>query len=141
MTELRFKGSVWCNIDVALRRAGAIYKEETDRLGLVVIEWYILQVLYEQDGQMASQIAKAVGRAATSFTPILDSLENKGFIERRIHPSDRRGVLIHLTAAGKALEEQVKASAKNVESKLREHFADKDWQSFQNVVADLQVMD
>ena len=109
MADLYFGGSVRCNIDVALRRIDNLYKQETEALGLSVIEWYVLRALYEQDGQMATQLAKVVGRPATSFTPILDQIESKGLIERRKHTRDRRAVTIQLTTKGKALEKRVQA--------------------------------
>ncbi len=140
MNELRFGGSVWCNLDIALRNVDEIYKQETQEINLAVIEWYIMRVLYEQDGQMASHLAKAVGRAATSFTPILDQLESKGLIERRMHPSDRRGVQIYLTAKGKGLRTKVEAIAERVEKKLSQRFGEKDWQSYQQVVANFQTL-
>ncbi len=138
MAELRFGGSVWCNLDIALRSVDEIYKQETQEIGLAVIEWYLLRVLYDQDGQMANQLAKAVGRAATSFTPILDQIERKGLIERRTHPTDRRSVKIYLTAKGKALQPQVNAIAERIEKRLAQGVPDKDWQSYQRVVANFQ---
>ena len=138
MSDLRFGGSVWCNLDIALRNIDEIYKHETKELNLAVIEWYILRVLYEQDGQMASHLAKSVGRAATSFTPILDQLEKKGLIERRMHPSDRRGVQIFLTTKGNALRPKVQAIAERVEKRISARIPEKDWQSYQQVVANFQ---
>ena len=71
MADLYFGGSVWCNIDIAVRHLEVIYKQETEKLGLTVIEWYVLQLLYEQDGQMASRLADGVGRPMTaSRSPI-----------------------------------------------------------------------
>jgi len=140
MADLRFGGSIWCNLDIALRNVDEIYKHELKELNLAVIEWYILRVLYEQDGQMASHLAKAVGRAATSFTPILDQLERKGFIERRMHPSDRRGVQIYLTSKGQALRQQVQTAADRVEQKLVKQIPAKEWQSYQHVLANFQMM-
>ena len=57
-------------------------------------------LLYDEDGQHASELARAVGRAATSFTPNLDKLQDKALIERRPDPGDRRAVRIYLTDAG-----------------------------------------
>jgi DNA-binding MarR family transcriptional regulator len=138
MAELRFGGSIWCNIDIALRNADVIYSQELESLGLSVVEWYILQFLYERDGQMASRLAEATGRPATSFTPILDKLQDKGFIERRAHPADRRAIRIYLTSKGKAIEQQVKASVERIETKFRSKFSDKEWQSYQYVIESLQ---
>ena len=67
------------------------------------VEFQTLTALYAHDGQKASELAAAAGRAATSFTPILDNLESAGLIERRPHPTDRRAVLIHLTDTADAM--------------------------------------
>lgn len=140
MTDLAFGGSVWCNLDIALRKVDEIYKEEVQELNLTVIEWYILRALYEEDGQMASHLAKGVGRPATSFTPLLDQLVDKGLMERRSHPTDRRGVLMYLTAKGKALRGQIETMAERIEKKLCEPITARDWQGFQQVVANFQTL-
>lgn len=140
MVDLRFGGSIWTNIENSLRSVDALYKMEMQGLGLMVLEWYILRALYAEDGQMANQLAKAVGRQATSFTPILDKLQSKGLIERRIHPSDRRSVKIYLTAKGRDLQPQVEASAQRIETALRKRFSDKEWGNYQRTVAVLQTM-
>ena len=140
MANSYFGGSVWCNLDVALRHSEIVYKQQAKALGLTVIEWYVLRTLYEQDGQMASRLSEAVGRPATSFTPILDKIENKGLIERRSHPADRRAIKIHLTKQGQALKERVAASAERIERKLRQQFSGKEWQGYTSVIADLQTM-
>ena len=36
------------------------------------------------------------------MTSLLDTLEGRGLVERHPHPSDRRKVLIHLTAEARA---------------------------------------
>ena len=140
MTNSYFDGSVWCNIDVALRHLELIYKEEAEKFGLSVIEWYVLRALYEQDGQMPSQLAHAVGRPATSFTPILDHIEKQILIKRTQHPADRRAVIIHLTDQGRALEEQIKAGAARIDDTLRRKFMEKEWKSYEAVVVNLQRM-
>ena len=104
MSTLRFNGSVWCNLDIALRNIDQIFRNHVSILGLSVIEWYVLRALFAEDGQHASQLANCVGRAATSFTPNLDKLQDKGYIERLPDPSDRRAVRIYLTQ--KAKDEQ-----------------------------------
>lgn len=37
---------------------------------------------------------------SASMTSLFDTLERRGFVERRAHPTDRRKVLVHLTDAG-----------------------------------------
>ena len=138
--SLRFAGSIWCNLDIALRNLDQVYGQIIEPLGLTVIEWYILRSLYEQDGQHASELARAVGRAATSFTPILDKLQNKDMIERRPDASDRRAVRIYLTSKGNTNRDQVLASAEQVDARIRKSVSAGDFKGFQSVLANLQAM-
>ncbi len=138
--SLRFAGSIWCNLDIALRNLDQVYGQIIEPLGLTVIEWYILRSLYEQDGQHASELARAVGRAATSFTPILDKLQNKDMIERRPDASDRRAVRIYLTSKGNSQREQILASADQVDTRIRKSVSAGDFKGFQSVLSNLQTM-
>lgn len=140
LNNLRFSGSVWCNLDIALRNVDQIYRRAIRSLGITVIEWYILRALYEQDGQHASELARAVGRAATSFTPNLDKLQEKGFIERRSDPGDRRAVRIFLTETARADKDKVVHMAEDVDAQIASMFSTSDYQAFLEVLAGLQSM-
>jgi DNA-binding MarR family transcriptional regulator len=135
---MRFDGSVWCNLDVALRNVDQIFRRAIRPLEVTVIEWYILRALMEQDGQHASELARAVGRAATSFTPNLDKLQRTGWIERRNDPSDRRAVRIHLTTKGKEQRQQVLDIANEVDQEIARYFPEQDFAAFLDVLAGLQ---
>jgi DNA-binding MarR family transcriptional regulator len=137
---LRFEGSIWCNLDIALRNVDQIFRQSLRPEGLTVIEWYILRALYERDGQHASELARAVGRAATSFTPNLDKLQKKGLIERRPDESDRRAVRIYLTGRARDLREDVLDSAEEIDRNMRKLFANGDFETFQDVLAMLQSL-
>jgi DNA-binding MarR family transcriptional regulator len=137
---LRFNGSVWCNIDIALRNLDQVFGQVVQPLGLTVIEWYILRALYQQDGQHASELARAVGRAATSFTPNLDKLQRKNLIERRADPADRRAVRIYLTAEGEKCRESVLEVAEEIDSRLAEAFSTNEFKDFQSVLVSLQSL-
>ena len=138
MSTLRFQGSVWCNLDVALRNMDQVFGQAVQPAELTVIEWYILRALYEEDGQHASELARAVGRAATSFTPNLDKLQKKGLIERRADPSDRRAVRIYLTDAGHDCKQDVLDSARRIDRQIAEMFSEEEYDNFQQTLAALQ---
>lgn len=139
-TILRFDGSVWCNLDIALRNLDQVFRRAVRPLNLTVIEWYILRALYEEDGQHASDLARAVGRAATSFTPNLDKLQEKGFIERRPDPGDRRAVRIFLTQQAHDNRELVLAVAQDIDREIQQHFPQAEFKVFLNVLAGLQTL-
>lgn len=137
-TTLRFDGSVWCNLDIALRNIDQVFRRVVRPLGLTVIEWYILRALYEQDGQHASELARTVGRAATSFTPNLDKLQDKTLIERRPDPDDRRAVRIFLTEKAHDMKDDVLERADEIDGEMRELFSQAEYESFLSVLATLQ---
>ncbi|GAB4519651.1 MAG: MarR family winged helix-turn-helix transcriptional regulator [Anaerolineae bacterium] len=138
--SLRFDGSVWCNLDIALRSVDQIFRQNIKPEDLTVIEWYILRALYEQDGRHASELARAVGRAATSFTPNLDKLQNKGYIERRPDKTDRRAVRIYLTEDAEKYREDVLSSARQVDAQIAALFPAEEYDAFMRVVHELQGM-
>lgn len=139
-TNLRFEGSVWCNLDIALRNMDQVFRRVVRPLGLTVIEWYILRALYERDGQHASELAHAVGRAATSFTPNLDKLQDKSLIERRPDPGDRRAVRIFLTELAEEKRDEVIGATKDVDKQVAEYFPQGDYKSFLDVLSSMQNM-
>lgn len=139
-TTLRFDGSLWCNLDITVRNLDLVYRRSIRPYGITVIEWYILRALYVKDGQHASELARAVGRAATSFTPNLDKLQARGLIERRPDLGDRRAVRIYLTAEGHKVREGVQESAREVEDKIRRNFSQVEYECFLEVLSSLQDM-
>lgn len=141
VSTLRFNGSVWCNLDIALRNMDQVFNRVVQPLGLTIIEWYILRALYERDGQHASALARAVGRAATSFTPNLDKLQEKSLIERRPDPSDRRAVHIYLTRQGQDYRDDVMQSTEEIDRQIEDMFDGEEFDIFQNVLAQLQGLE
>lgn len=140
LSNLRFNGSIWCNLDIALRNVDQIFRRAIRPLEITVIEWYILRALYDQDGQHASELARAVGRAATSFTPNLDKLQERGFIERRADPGDRRAVRIYLTEKAKEHKEKVQESAREVDAQIASTFPQAEYDTFLGILSALQSM-
>lgn len=138
--ELLFDGSIWCNLDVALRNVDQYFRQYIRPSELTVIEWYILRSLYDNDGQHASALARAVGRAATSFTPNLDKLQDKGYIERQADKHDRRAVRIHLTQRGHEIREEVLDSAEQIDQLMAELFDSKEFKGFRNILTQLQIL-
>ena len=50
----------------------------------------------------ASRLAEATGLSSAATTAMIDRLERKGFVQRARHDTDRRQVLVELTAEGQA---------------------------------------
>lgn len=92
--------------------------EDTAADGLTLVQAHILFALYEEDGQHASTLARAVGREATSFTPLLDKLEKAGLIERRADKEDRRAVFIFATREARAIRHVIENVVESIEEQF-----------------------
>lgn len=72
----------------------------------------VLQYLSGIDGDVIpSEIAKKLKFSRARMSHILDSLESKGYVQRRTDPNDRRRVLASITEEGRDF-----AAKKNAES-------------------------
>jgi DNA-binding MarR family transcriptional regulator len=76
-------------------------------LGLAPPELMLLRYLDEDDALPQRAFAKTLHCDASYVTMIVDRLEERGAIERRPDPSDRRVKRIVLTQAGRELREQI----------------------------------
>jgi DNA-binding MarR family transcriptional regulator len=63
----------------------------------------VLNVVDAAEGQSQQAIGEAIGAPASRMVAIVDELEQRGLVERRPHPSDRRIRALYLTAEGRRL--------------------------------------
>jgi DNA-binding MarR family transcriptional regulator len=92
------------------------YKPLLDELGLTYPQWLVMLVLWEQDGQMVSQLGERLSLDSGTLTPLLKRLEAAGLVSRIRDVQDERRVHITLTAEGRKL----KARAGKVPSCVRD---------------------
>ncbi|GHC09815.1 MarR family winged helix-turn-helix transcriptional regulator [Cerasicoccus arenae] len=63
-------------------------------------DFAVLEVLLHKGPQPVNTIGRRVMLTSGSITAAVDRAENKGYVERRASPTDRRVVEVHLTSAG-----------------------------------------
>lgn len=86
-----------------LHREIDMYAEmRTSRFGLSVRQMEILDILFHNPGRQLTpaDLADEAHLTRSTMTGNLDSLERKGFLSRKIHPKDRRMMLVNLTKEG-----------------------------------------
>ena len=87
-------------IDVVLRKTGnAIKASDWDLLALIAIVGPL------RPSELVAR--SSLSGNPTTVSTILDRLEKKGFVIRKPHDTDPRGVVVHLTAAGQDLFDEV----------------------------------
>jgi len=74
---------------------------------------------------------------ASSVVALLDQLEAKGLVRRRLDPTDRRVRLVELSEAGRAVLERAMEIAIGIESTICLGY---DWEQREALIADLQKL-
>ncbi len=69
--------------------------------GLSMWGYVVLSALDRSPVRSQAALAEAIGADKTRIIPTLDELQNRGYIERRPDPDDRRVRLLALTEAGR----------------------------------------
>lgn len=64
-------------------------------------DFVVIEYLGESGPQMMRALAEHLGLAVNSMTPIVDSLEQRGYVQRTRSESDRRVVNVDLTLEGR----------------------------------------
>ena len=101
--------------------------------GLTIGQPKILDYLKEHDGSNQKEIAGACFLEAGSLTTILNKMEEKGLIERRILNGNRRSFHIFLTELGKEKQRLVDDAFSEIEKKALADIPEEEYAQFMSV--------
>ncbi|MGH7617376.1 MAG: MarR family winged helix-turn-helix transcriptional regulator [Gemmatimonadaceae bacterium] len=69
--------------------------------GVSAAQLFVLQQLGTDDGLSLNELAARTFTDRSSVAAVVDRLSARGFVERAVHPVDRRRAAVHLTPAGR----------------------------------------
>ena len=101
--------------------------------GLTIGQPKILDYLKEHDGSNQKGIARACFLEAGSLTTILNKMEEKGLIERRMLNGNRRSFHIFMTEEGKRKQQKVDKAFKEIEQKALSGILEEEYERFLNI--------
>ncbi len=101
--------------------------------GLTIGQPKILDYLKDHDGSSQKDIAKACFLEAGSLTTILNKMEEKGLIERRILNGNRRSFHIYMTDEGREKMQLIDRSFSEIEKKAVLDVSDEELETFMSV--------
>jgi DNA-binding MarR family transcriptional regulator len=83
--------------------AGAAFAERIAALDLTPPQTGLIRLVAAEPGLSQQAIAARLGMPASRLVALVDGLDERGLVERRRNPVDRRLYALHLTEAGRAL--------------------------------------
>ncbi|AEG80663.1 MarR family transcriptional regulator [Corynebacterium ulcerans] len=88
----------------ASRLMQRIYRPYFDDWGITYPQYLVLVCLWERDGRSIGQLADPLNLDSGTLSPLLQRMEDNGFVRRQHEKEDYRRLRIFLTAKGKRLK-------------------------------------
>jgi DNA-binding MarR family transcriptional regulator len=118
----------------ASRQISVYLESRTRELGVSPIEGHVLTYLRSYAPASIRDLVRVFGIKQSTFTSLLDRLEQGGFVRRAINPDDRRSFLIHITDKGTELAARLNRLLRNLEEEIRAHVDARDVKGFHAVM-------
>jgi MarR family transcriptional regulator, lower aerobic nicotinate degradation pathway regulator len=107
---------------VLLGRLGTAMKAESmerfEAAGFSVYHYGVLAVLDEGERETQATIADALAVDRSMLVGLLDQLEDRGMVERRRDPNDRRRQMVKLTPAGRRQLTEFRKMVEEIENEF-----------------------
>lgn len=107
--------------------------ERLKETGLTIGQPKVLDYLKEHDGSNQKEIARACFLEAGSLTSILNRMEEKGLVERRMLNGNRRSFHVFLTENGKKNQELVEEMFAEIEKDALDGISSEEFETFMEV--------
>jgi len=98
--------------------AATLFAEQVAAIELSPPQAGILRAIAAEPGRSQQALSAQLGMLPSRVVVYVDELEERGYVERRRNPDDRRLHALHLTAAGKRLMRKLSELAHQHELRL-----------------------
>lgn len=117
-------------ISILHRKAQIYYTRVLKDYGISSAEYPVLFLLHKQEGLTQDEISAAILIDKSAVTRVLQSLSDKGLIERKKGSSDRRLNYIFLTDRGREIKEPIYDAIDHWNNILTAHMTDQERTDF-----------
>ena len=101
------KAAIAADLRAALGELKCLGSERLVRLGISMTQLHVMHLLDRHGELPMSRLAEMLDVSLSAATGLVDRVEERGFVERVRVPSDRRVVLVRVTADGRQMLEDV----------------------------------
>ncbi|MBQ8001064.1 MAG: MarR family transcriptional regulator [Ruminococcus sp.] len=111
MSENKYEGLKLCNqlcfpLYAASRETIKLYRPYLSALDLTYTQYITMLVCWEEKVLSVKELGKKLFLDSGTLTPVLKSLESKGYIRRYRNIKDERVLLVEITESGQALRDK-----------------------------------
>lgn len=118
----------------AAHRIGLFLAATRPSLGLSQGEAHLLAELHAAGSASVGALHRAFAHRRSTLTGILDRLEQRGLVRRRLRPEDRRSFVVEPTARGRAAAARAARRLAALERAVRKRVSAADLRGFAAVV-------
>jgi len=101
---------------------------------LPLSQFYILRLQWSETGNSQIHIAERAFMTESVASQVLKKMESRDLVRRKPDPNDGRGRLVHLTARGKALREEIVSDGINIANENGPSISKQDMKTTINVL-------
>ncbi len=95
----------------------------------------ILFILWKTDHLTISEISKETSLAKNTVSVVINGMVNKGIVERKINPRNRRQAIVSLTEYAKSLQTRFEAVSQQMNTLFYHGFSEKEQRQFEQYLA------
>ena len=103
---LKLENQLCFPLYAASREIIKYYRPHLEKLDLMYTQYVAMMVFWEQKQISVRDLGKRLFLDSGTLTPVLKSLEAKGYVKRYRCPEDERVLIVEITPEGEALREQ-----------------------------------
>ncbi|MBQ6387953.1 MAG: MarR family transcriptional regulator [Ruminococcus sp.] len=116
---LKLENQMCFPLYAAAREVTKLYRPYLNALNLTYTQYITMLVLWEQVSCSVKELGQQLYLDSGTLTPVLKSLEQKGFVRRSRSAADERVLTISTTPAGAALREVAKSVPQKIGGCIR----------------------
>ena len=92
-----------------------VFLQRMAPFGLRPVDFSVLTLIAHNPGITSRQLCAALDILPPNLVGMIKSLDKRGLIERRPHPTDRRAQGLHLSSSGRKLQKEAQSTATQLE--------------------------
>ncbi|QMV43282.1 MarR family winged helix-turn-helix transcriptional regulator [Cohnella cholangitidis] len=121
------------------RKLSALFQSGLKEFDITPEQWSVLYQVDQADGLIQKEIAERSGKDRPTTTRILDHLEQKELVYKKIGESDRRSFRVYMTSKGKNLIQETIPIEKRVNAEIKKCIAEEEYETLLKLMMTISI--